>query len=102
MVGMFGGGATAALVFSKDLSAGMLASTAFESSVGALAALAPPSPGPVAFTGLLVLARANCDKIIDNLDQAIAEPVSSPLPRLGVDAAFGSSRKMRRRIKHAA
>lgn len=66
----FGGDTIAALVFGKDLSGGMLTSTASESSVGALSALPPPSPGPAAFSRLPVLTGAKLDILLGHSLQA--------------------------------
>jgi hypothetical protein len=89
-----------AIGFTKTLVAQSLTSTATEISSGNTPTFAAGTVGPITFTGNLSLTGGKIDQFTDSLSQKFADPaaVPSPVPFLGAAAAFGFSRKLRRRI----
>jgi hypothetical protein len=97
------GTATAgSLVYTKTLSvpAQGLTSTGSNTGTATPVDFDPGTVGPVSFTGSLTRTAGRINFIEDTLSQKFAEPpaVPSPLPIFGAAAAFGYSRKLRRRI----
>ncbi|MFM9089684.1 MAG: hypothetical protein ACKOPT_16420 [Cyanobium sp.] len=92
------GGATASNQLANSVNALDSLASIPGSSPGNLVNIAQvPSGTPVTFTGTLTVSNGRIDTITDSLQQA-----PGPLPILGAGAAFGFSRKLRKRIKATA
>jgi hypothetical protein len=89
-----------ALGFTKTLVAQSLTSTATATTSGNTPTFTAGTVGPITFQGNLSLTGGKIDQFTDSLSQKFADPaaVPSPVPFLGAAAAFGFSRKLRRRI----
>jgi len=74
------------------------ASTAINEAVGNVVLYSPTIGGPVSFTGSMNVTGGRMDVFTDTLVQQIQVPVPGPLPILGAAAAFGYSRRLRKRL----
>lgn len=103
--GANGTNTTTALSFTKNLVATTTspATSTTATAGGGVVNFPAGTVGPVTFASTLNLSGGKIDTISDSLSQKFAEPteVPSPLPLFGAAAAFGFSRKLRGRIKHA-
>ena len=70
-------------------------STANNETVGNVVFYSPTIPGPVTFTGSINVTGGRMDVFTDTLIQQV---VPGPLPILGAAAAFGYSRRLRKRL----
>jgi hypothetical protein len=73
-------------------------STSTNGSIGNLVLYSPTISGPVSFSGLIIVTTGRMDVFTDTVAQQIQVPVPGPLPILGAAAAFGYSRRLRKRI----
>ena len=80
--------------------------TATDSSQSSVSFYTPAVAGPVDFSSTINVSSGRLDTITDSLVQQIVTPppssVPGPLPILGASAAFGFSRRIRKRIKTSA
>jgi len=74
------------------------ASTATNGTPGNVVLYSPTIAGPVVFTGSMNVTAGRMDGFSDSLAQQIQVPVPGPLPILGAAAAFGYSRRLRKRL----
>jgi len=73
-------------------------STSTNGAVGNVVFYSPTIAGPVTFTGSMNVTAGRIDAFTDTLAQQIQVPVPGPLPILGAAAAFGYSRRLRKRL----
>jgi hypothetical protein len=73
-------------------------STATNATLGNLVTYSPTIGGPVVFTSSINVTGGRMDTFTDTVAQQIQVPVPGPLPILGAAAAFGYSRRLRKRI----
>lgn len=73
-------------------------STSSNGATGNVVFYSPTIGGPVTFTGALNVTSGRMDVFSDTLAQQIQAPVPGPLPILGAGAAFGYSRRLRKRL----
>ncbi|MDI9405936.1 MAG: hypothetical protein QM522_04440 [Chitinophagaceae bacterium] len=73
-------------------------STSTNGTTGNTILYSPTIGGPVTFTGGINVTSGRMDVLTDTLVQQIQVPVPGPLPILGAAAAFGYSRRLRKRI----
>jgi len=99
-----GSSAGSALAFTKSLDEGNGPSTATAVTPGNIVTLPSGTISPLTFTSILTRTGGKVDTITDSLTQKLDDTVAvpGPLPVLGAGAAFGFSRKLRRRISRSA
>ena len=73
-------------------------STSTNGAIGNAVFYSPTIGGPVTFTGGINVTSGRMDGFTDSLVQQIQVPVPGPLPILGAAAAFGYSRRLRKRL----
>ena len=73
-------------------------STSSDGAIGNVVFYSPTIGGPVTFTGGINVTSGRMDGFTDSLVQQIQVPVPGPLPILGAAAAFGYSRRLRKRL----
>jgi hypothetical protein len=73
-------------------------STSANGTSGNVVFYSPTIGGPVTFTGSINVTAGRMDVFTDTVVQQIQVPVPGPLPILGAAAAFGYSRRLRKRL----
>ena len=73
-------------------------STATDGTLGNVVLYSPTIGGPIVFTGSINVTSGRMDVFTDTVVQQIQVPVPGPLPILGAAAAFGYSRRLRKRL----